>query len=139
MKTVTLRLVPLEYDLEKLKTVLSKESWGTPVSLRRGLHKPVGNRRRLENEFVHVSYAVHDLQEHLILPSVDLEGHYIYITKPNASLKIQCEYCQGFWLSEERCWKKKRDLMQMYKQISVKLFLLGKKAFSTTPQVQKLV
>ena len=108
-KTVTFRPVPFEYDLDSLKSHLNKMNWGTPLHVTRGLHKQVGNRRRLENEFVHVKYAAHDLKENLIPPAMDLEGHYVYIAKPNQPLRNQCTYCQGFWHSEDRCFKKQRD------------------------------
>ena len=45
-KTVTLRPVPIEYDLEGLKPIL--ESWGSPVKITRGPHRQIGDRRRLE-------------------------------------------------------------------------------------------
>ena len=106
-KTVTLRPVPIEYDLEGLKPIL--ESWGTPVKITRGLHRQIGDRRRLENEYVHVQYNITDLNENLIPQFFDLEGHYVYVSKPNESLKIQCSYCKGYWHSEELCYKKHRD------------------------------
>ena len=113
IKTVTLRPVPLEYDLVKLKDVLSQFNWGTPLDIRRGLHKPIGDRRRLQNEYVHVKYAVDDIREDNIPPAMDLEGHYVYIAKPNESLKIQCNYCKAFWHNEDKCFKKTRDLAQL--------------------------
>ena len=112
-KTITLRPVPIEYDLDDLRPVL--KNWGNPCKVTRGLHRQIGERRRLENEYVHVQYNVNDLNENLIPQFFELEGHYVYVSKPNESLKIQCGYCHGYWHSEDLCYKKKRDTMQAKK------------------------
>ena len=105
-KTITLRPVPIEYRLEDLKPIL--EGWGTLFRISRGLHKQVGVRRRLKNEYVHVQYNINEIDESAIPQFFELEGHYVYVSKPNESLKIQCGYCHGYWHSEELCYKKKK-------------------------------
>ena len=109
VKKVVLRPVPIEYDLQKLKEALQPLGWGTPKSIERGLHRKVGNRRRLENEYVYLKYASSDLKENKLPVAISLQGHYVYVTKPNESVKVQCSYCLGFWHTPETCYKKKRD------------------------------
>ena len=132
-KVVTLRPIPLEFDLMDLKQVLIKCGWGTPVKLNRGLHKQIGNRRRLENEYVHVRYEVDDFHEDLLPTALDLEGHYVYVTKPGESMKIECKYCNGFWHNEDTCYKKKRDLEK------VSCSFCGKSGHSDDQCVAKIV
>ena len=106
IKTVTLKPVPLEYDLTKLEEVLVQQGWGSPLQIIRGHHKQVGHHRPLENEFVYVKYA--ELQENLVPPALILDGHRVKVSLPGG-INSQCSYCNGYFHTEEHCMKKKED------------------------------
>ena len=40
--TITMRPVPLEYEVDNLKQIITKMGWGVPDEVKRGLHKAVG-------------------------------------------------------------------------------------------------
>ena len=56
-----------------------------------------------------IKYASSDLKVDKLPVAIDLEGHYVYVTKPDQSVKVQCSYCHGYWHTPETCYKKKRD------------------------------
>ena len=138
LKTVTLRPVPLEYDLDKLTALLTNLTWGKPVSVTRGVHRQVGNRRRLKNEYVHVKYPTNDLNENAIPPAIDIEGHYVYVTKPNETVRTQCDYCHGYWHSEAKCYKKRRDMEAMALAQHVECSFCGESSHSEDTCMAKI-
>ena len=103
---LTLRGVPMEYDLDVLKNDMSCMGWGEVRSVLPGYHKREWGDVR--NCFVHVKMAKSDLTK---IPSVFyLQGHEVYVTKPGKRVKQFCNFCHKPWHLEETCWAKQREL-----------------------------